>query len=123
MVELKRSREPTTSGAIRSKNVAETGSVAFPEYSHQQYVILGMLDVQDVSGMELRKRLLASTGRECSSPAFYQLMSRMVTSKLVEAFDVDVKVNRYVAKERRYRILPLGENALRDVKRFYREGI
>lgn len=116
----KRTRDPPSEASQTSLRSEPDVHQHFPSLSGVQCWILGTLArCTDMPGMALRMGLNRATGRETSGPAFYQLMSRMVDSELVEGFDVDVKVNRYVAKERRYRILPAGETALSNVKHFY----
>jgi DNA-binding PadR family transcriptional regulator len=110
-------------GRASPKRLQKRKARTLPEHSHLQYAILGLLSRAEVSGVELRKSISELTGKEYSGPAFYQLMGRMVELQFVQGFDVDVKVNRYVAKERRYRILPQGTAAVKEVRHFYMEFV
>lgn len=87
-----------------------------PELTHLQFLILRLLGPHEHNGEYVRKALRL-LGLVKNDPAFYQLMSRLESSKLI--------VGRYVRngnsrRERHYRIAANGTRLLEQSKDFYR---
>lgn len=97
-------------------------SNSLPEVTHLQFVILSALSDADQSGRDLRE-LLATHGVRNSAPAFYQMMSRLESSGLVEGWYEQMLVDGQNIKERRYALRKPGERALADTRNFYQAKI
>lgn len=88
-----------------------------PTISHLQAATLDALSTER-SGRELRADLTKRGFRQ-SSPAFYRLMGRLEDMKLVEGKYQNTTVATQVVRERRYKILADGIQALQDAQLFY----
>jgi DNA-binding PadR family transcriptional regulator len=91
-----------------------------PALTHLQYLVLGVLRVDEQPGRVLRQAL-AAYGVRRSGPAFYQLMARMEKARLVDGWYEPVVVGDQTVTERRYRITPEGERLWTRAHRFYDE--
>ena len=89
-----------------------------PELSHLQFAVLGLMLQQPRSGSEVRDALKQFRVRQ-SGPAFYQMMSRMEKTGLVEGWYERQMVEGQAIKERHYRITAEGKRAWRESRRFY----
>ncbi len=89
-----------------------------PELSHLQFAVLTALGPSVASGRELRQRLKAA-GITKSGPAFYQMMARLEEGKFVSGWYEQKIVEGQIIKERKYRILGNGADALRATRNFY----
>jgi DNA-binding PadR family transcriptional regulator len=93
-------------------------SQTLPPVTHLQFLVLEALADTEQAGRDLRD-LLATYGIRRSAPAFYQMMARLESSKLVEGwYDQKVIAGQNV-KERRYRITRSGERSLETTRSFY----
>ena len=93
---------------------------SLPALTHLHYLVLAVLRSGDQPGKVLRQAL-ASYGVRRTAPAFYQLMARLETSKLVEGWYEQVVVGDQSVTERRYRITPDGTKAWGRARAFYAE--
>ena len=93
---------------------------SLPALTHLQYLVLGVLLVDDQPGRVLRNAL-TQYGVRRSAPAFYQLMSRLEKSKLVEGWYEQIVVHDQAVTERRYRVTPEGARLWRKAQGFYDE--
>lgn len=93
---------------------------ALPALTHLQYLVLGVLRSEEQPGRVLRSAL-AQYGVRRSAPAFYQLMSRLEKSRLVEGWYEQIVVGDQAVTERRYRITPEGGRLWRKAHAFYQE--
>lgn len=89
-----------------------------PTTTHLQNLSLAHLCEGETSGRDLRA-CLTESGAVLSAPAFYQLMSRLEDSKLVEGWYELVSVNGKRVRERRYRITGAGRYAYQTTLQFY----
>jgi DNA-binding PadR family transcriptional regulator len=93
---------------------------SLPALTHLQYLVLGVLRSEEQPGRVVR-HALATYGVRRSPPAFYQLMSRLETAKLVEGWYEQVVVHDQAVTERRYRITPEGVRLWTKANRFYED--
>lgn len=91
-----------------------------PALTHLQYLVLGVLRVDEQPGRVLRMAL-ADYGVRRSAPAFYQLMSRLEKARLVEGWYDQLTVGDQAVTERRYRITPEGVRLWRKAQGFYQD--
>jgi DNA-binding PadR family transcriptional regulator len=91
---------------------------SLPTLTHLQFLVIDCLGAQEVTGRELRERL-AKQGTELSGPAFYQMMSRLEESKLVEGWYNQKTLEGQVIRERQYRLTGDGVEAFNATLRFY----
>ena len=89
-----------------------------PSLTHLHYLVLGVLRSGEQPGRVLR-RVLAAYGVKRTAPAFYQLMARLETSRLVEGWYEQVVVHDQAVTERRYRITAEGTKAWNQARAFY----
>lgn len=88
-----------------------------PRLSHLQFLVLGSLLHGDRLGREIRDDL-RRFGVKRSGPAFYQLMSRLEDSELVEGRYEQKIVDSQIIRERTYRLKTTGRQAWNDCRRF-----
>lgn len=93
-----------------------------PELSHLQFAVLGTLLNGERSGREVRATLKRYRVRQ-SGPAFYQMMSRLESTGLVEGWYTQEVVSGQIIKERHYRVRAEGVRAWRSSRRFYEAAI
>ena len=93
---------------------------ALPAITHLQFLVLGLLRPEEQAGRTLRDAL-AAYGVRRTAPAFYQLMSRLETSGLVNGRYEPIVVGDQTVTERRYRITAEGERAWVRAHDFYAE--
>ena len=91
---------------------------ALPSLTHLQYLVLGVLRLDEQPGRVLRQAL-ARYGVRRSAPAFYQLMSRLEKARLVDGWYEQIIVNDQAVTERRYRITPEGSRLWTKAHGFY----
>jgi DNA-binding PadR family transcriptional regulator len=91
-----------------------------PALTHLQYLVLGVLRIDEQPGRLIRQAL-AAYGVRRSGPAFYQLMARMEKSRHVEGWYEPVVVGDQTVTERRYRITPEGARLWARAHGFYDE--
>ena len=96
--------------------------MAIPEITHLQFSVLAVLHSGEQSGRALREQL-AELGMRRSGPAFYQLMSRLEDSELVEGRYEQKIVDGQIIKERFYCLTPSGTSAWQATRDFYVETI
>jgi DNA-binding PadR family transcriptional regulator len=89
-----------------------------PSLTHLQYLVLGVLRVEEQPGRVIRQAL-AGFGVRRSGPAFYQLMARLEKAKLVEGWYEQVAVGDQAVTERRYRITAEGGRLWTRAHAFY----
>jgi DNA-binding PadR family transcriptional regulator len=95
-------------------------SKSLPAITHLQFLVLGALRSEEHAGRTLREAL-ASYGVRRTAPAFYQLMSRLESSGLVEGRYEPIIVGDQAVTERRYRITAAGQQAWTRAYEFYVE--
>lgn len=88
------------------------------ELTQLQFLVLTKIGAVERSGRDLRE-LLAEEGYDKSSPAFYQLMSRMEDAKLVVGKNYPITVGKQKAVERRYKVTGDGLKAANEARRFH----
>ncbi len=93
-----------------------------PRLSHLQFLVVGILSGQSVPGREIRERLKAFGVRK-SGPAFYQLMSRLEDSALVDGTYHQEIVDGQIIRERHYTITAGGTRAWEGSRDFYLDAI
>ena len=93
---------------------------ALPVLTHLQYLVLGVLLVDEQPGRVLREAL-ARYGVRRSAPAFYQLMARLEKAKLVEGWYDQIVVHDQAVIERRYRVTADGARLWRKAHGFYED--
>jgi DNA-binding PadR family transcriptional regulator len=93
---------------------------ALPALTHLHYLVLGVLRSGEQPGRVLRQALV-TYGVRRTAPAFYQLMARLESSKLVEGWYEQVVTRDQAVTERRYRITPEGQRAWTRARTFYIE--
>ena len=89
-----------------------------PRLSHLQFLVVGILKGQHVPGRLIRARLLAFDVKK-TGPAFYQLMSRLEDSGLVEGSYQQEIVQGQIIRERHYRLTGDGSRAWDQSRDFY----
>ena len=103
-------------GITKHEEVITTG---IPPLTGLQFLLLGLLRTSELSGRDLRAELAKNDVRT-SAPAFYQLMARLEDQGFVEGWYVPKEVEGQRVRERRYKLLGLGERALVETADFYR---
>ena len=93
---------------------------SLPELTHLQYLVLGILRPQEQSGRAIREAL-GHYGVRRSAPAFYQLMSRLESARVVEGRYEQIVVGDQAVTERRYRITAEGQRLWARAYEFYAE--
>jgi DNA-binding PadR family transcriptional regulator len=91
-----------------------------PDLTHLQMVLIEALGARRMSGRELRAALKKLKVNK-SSPAFYQLMSRMEEGDFVKGEYEDKTIEGVPIRERFYRITGHGVKAYDAARRFYAE--
>jgi len=94
----------------------------FPRLSHLQFLVVGLLSREALSGHEIRERL-REFGVRKSGPGFYQLMSRLEESELVRGTYRQEVIEGQIIRERHYRITAGGARAWEASRRFYVRAI
>lgn len=89
-----------------------------PELTHLQFAILDIIGASQITGKHLREALRGK-GIKRDGPSFYQMMSRLEEAKYVKGWYEQKIVEGQIIKERNYRILGNGINALRQTRSFY----
>lgn len=89
-----------------------------PPITHLQFVILQAVDRAELPGRDLRQ-LLEQHGQKTTPAAFYQLMARLEDLKMVSGELKDVPGEQRRFRERWYRLLPCGRQAITDTRDFY----
>ena len=89
-----------------------------PVLTHLQFLVMDCLGAQELNGRQLRERL-TQEGTDLSGPAFYQMMSRLEDSKLVEGWYTEKVVEGQRLRERHYRLTGEGIKACNATLRFY----
>jgi DNA-binding PadR family transcriptional regulator len=89
-----------------------------PPLSDLQMLVIEALGSRRLSGRELREAL-RQLGAGKSSPAFYQLMSRLEEAKFVEGEYVQKVVDDVAIRERFYRLTGHGARAFHETQQFY----
>lgn len=92
-----------------------------PSITHLQFLVLGCL-VKDEQPGRIIRETIAGFGIRRSGPAFYQMMSRLERSKLVEGWYEQIIAGDQAVTERRYRIRPAGLRVYRETAEFYRKA-
>lgn len=90
-----------------------------PPVTHLQFRVLEIVGAGEVSGKDLRQAL-SGKGIRKTGPAFYQMMSRLEESKMVQGWYDQKIIDGQIIKERRYKMLGNGREAVRSVAQFYR---
>ena len=93
-----------------------------PEITHLQFSVLAYLQSEERAGKAVRAQL-AELGMRRSGPAFYQLMSRMEDSGLVDGRYEQKVIDGQIIKERFYAVTDKGLEAWRATRDFYVETI
>jgi DNA-binding PadR family transcriptional regulator len=93
-------------------------SKKLPAVTHLQFVVLTQVRDGDAFGRDIRKEL-ARRGERRTLAAFYQMMSRLEESSLVEGWYDQRVVDGQSIKERCYRITPAGKRAWAQTRDFY----
>ena len=83
----------------------------------QSYVLGALCSESEITGKELRGKL-TSAGCRKSSPAFYQLMSRLEEAGLVTGRYRSVEINGNKVRERVYKISSDGQRAAKQAADF-----
>lgn len=90
-----------------------------PELTHLQFLVLDALGPKEKRGKEMRHDL-EKAGVTKTGPAFYQMMARLEEAKFVEGRYATEIIAGQIIKERVYRILGTGVQALEETRSFYR---
>jgi DNA-binding PadR family transcriptional regulator len=98
------------------------GALKLPQTTHLQFSVLAFLQAGEQSGKAVRRRL-GELGLRRSSPAFYQLMSRLEDAGLVEGRYDQKVIDGQIIKERFYAITEDGLDAWQATRDFYVETI
>ena len=93
-----------------------------PRLSHLQFLVVGTLRGRTVSGRQVREKLKVFGVRK-SGPAFYQLMSRLEDTRLVEGSYHQEIVDSQIIRERHYRLTAEGSRAWEGSRDFYLDAI
>src|SRR5262245_36631242 len=93
-----------------------------PPLTHLQFLVLDIVGSSQISGKDLRSAL-AKEGLRKTGPAFYQMMSRLEESKLLEGWYEQQVIEGQILKERWYRILGNGVLAVQATQNFYRKRL
>ena len=84
-------------------------------------MVIEAIGVNRISGRELRAAL-AKRGVLKSSPAFYQLMSRLEEAGIVSGENESKMAGGYAIKERFYKITSIGKTVAREALAFYQSA-
>jgi DNA-binding PadR family transcriptional regulator len=98
------------------------GALKLPQTTHLQFSVLAFLQAGEQSGKAVRRRL-GELGLRRSSPAFYQLMSRLEDAGLVAGRYEQQVIDGQIIKERVYTITEKGELAWQTTRDFYADTI
>ncbi len=93
-----------------------------PRLSHLQFLVVGSLRGRTVPGREVREKLRA-VGVRKSGPGFYQLMSRLEDTRLVEGWYHQEIVDSQIIRERHYKLTAEGSRAWDGSRDFYLDAI
>ncbi len=96
--------------------------MTLPKITHLQFKVLSALIGADRSGLSIREQLKESGVRQ-TSPAFYQMMSRLEEADLVEGWYVRKSVEGQLVKTRCYRLTETGLGAWKTTRDFYLETV
>ena len=88
-----------------------------PRLSHLQFLVLGTLLQGRRPGREIREEL-RRFGVKRSGPGFYQLMSRLEESELIEGSYNQKVVEGQIIRERTYRLRGAGRTAWNQCRKF-----
>jgi DNA-binding PadR family transcriptional regulator len=89
-----------------------------PSITHLQFLVLGLLLREERPGRRIR-RDLAGRGIRHSTPAFYQMMSRLEEAGLVRGWYHQKVVDGQIIKERHYKLTASGAAAWTATRDFY----
>ncbi len=92
-----------------------------PQLSPLQFAVIKALGKGRVSGRDLRMSL-AKLGILKSTPAFYQLMSRLEEARFVFGENESKAIDGQTIKERFYRVTPSGEEAVAEIVKFFNKS-
>lgn len=104
--------------ALARPLLSRESPMPIPSITHLQFLVLGLLMDAEISGRELRERLV-DAGERKSGPAFYQFMARLEDARLVEGSYDEKVIDGQRIKERRYKITGQGIAAWEEVRDFY----
>ncbi len=93
-----------------------------PRLSHLQFLVIGILRGRSAPGREVREQLRAFDIRK-SGPAFYQMMSRLEDSSLVDGTYHQEIIEGQIIRERHYTATESGVRAWEGSRSFYLEAI
>jgi len=99
--------------------MSEDTEAKLPLLTHLQFLVLDIVRSSQISGKDLRAAL-AKEGVRKTGPAFYQLMSRLEESHMLEGWYEQQVVEGQMLKERWYRISGDGVLAFEATENFYR---
>ena len=88
-----------------------------PRLSHLQFLVLGTLLQGRRPGREIREEL-RRFGVKRSGPGFYQLMSRLEESELIEGSYNQKVVEGQIIRERTYHLRGAGRTAWNQCRKF-----
>ena len=89
-----------------------------PRLSNLQFVVLGSLRAEPLSGREIRDRL-DEFGVRKTGPGFYQMMSRLEDAGFVEGWYTQEIVKGQIIRERNYRLATSGAQVWSDNRDFH----
>jgi hypothetical protein len=89
-----------------------------PPLTHLQFLVIDIIGTGEMSGKDLREALAEEKVWK-TGPAFYQMMSRLEESKMVEGWYEQQIIEGQIIKERRYKVLGNGFAAHKRTKNFY----
>ena len=89
-----------------------------PALTNLQFLVLGVLRANEQPGRVIREALL-QYGVRRTGPAFYQLMSRLESARLVDGRYEQITVGDQAVTERWYRITPDGTLQWQRAQKFY----
>src|SRR5262245_43040141 len=90
---------------------------ALPVLTPLQSIVIGALLADEQSGKDVRRELKRHGVRR-TSPAFYQMMARLVDAGWIDGFYTQGVVAQII-KECRYRVKPAGVRAWNSTRDFY----
>ncbi len=95
-----------------------------PDLTDFQFLVIEIVRGSEMSGKAIREAL-GTKGRKWrkDGPAFYMAMSRLEKAGLIEGWYAPITVDGHKVKERRYKVLGLGEKAYHERLDFCRERV
>lgn len=93
-----------------------------PRLTHLQFLVVGIVRSRELAGREIREQL-REYGVRKAGPAFYQLMSRLEDSGLVQGSYHQQIVEGQIIRERHYTITADGLDAWSKTRDFYSKAI